>query len=86
MLQTAPPVPALAAPELRPSFSTSWLTADEAAQYLKVKTRTLLLWARQGKIKGYQLSGTSRHVWRFRQLDLDATLTAPSVLPEGMVQ
>jgi excisionase family DNA binding protein len=66
---------------------TAWLTADEAAQYLKVKTRTLLLWARQGKVRGYTLSGTTRHVWRFRQLDLDATLTAPSVLnPEGMVQ
>ena len=68
-----------------------WLTADEAAEYLKVKTRTLLLWVRQGKIKGHTLSGTKRRVWRFRKEDLDATLLAnpvvhsfpPAVLPEG---
>jgi excisionase family DNA binding protein len=63
-----------------------WLTADEAAQYLKVKTRTLLLWVRQGKIKGHILSGSVRHLWRFRQADLDATLESPSVRPhERMV-
>ena len=33
-----------------------WLTAGEAADYLKVKARTLLCWVRQGKIKGYALS------------------------------
>jgi len=60
----------------------AWLTAQEAAQYLKVKTRTLLLWVRQGKIKGHILSGSVRHVWRFRQADLDATLESPSVRPE----
>jgi excisionase family DNA binding protein len=78
--------PATASPALHHSSITDWLTAEEAANYLKVKTRTLLLWARQGKIKGYILSGTSRHVWRFKQVDLDATLIAPSVLPEGMDQ
>lgn len=35
--------------------------------------------ARQGKVKAYPLSGTRRHVWRFRQSDLDAMLIAPSV-------
>ncbi len=39
-----------------------WLTASESAQYLKVKARTLLMWARQGKLKGYVLSGTRRHL------------------------
>ena len=58
-----------------------WLTAAEAAQYLKIKPRTLLFWARNGKIKGHTLSGTKRHVWRFRQRDLDAALLgAESVL------
>jgi excisionase family DNA binding protein len=57
-----------------------WLTAKEAAQYLKVETRTLLLWARQGKLKAYALSGTARHVWRFRVEDLDAALMASPVL------
>ena len=61
-----------------PSLS-GWLTASEAAEYLKVEPRSLLLWARQGKVKGFTLSGTRRHVWRFRQLDLDGMLTAPSV-------
>jgi len=60
-------------------IQTAWLTAKEAAQYLKVESRTLLLWARQGKIKGHVLSGHRRHVWRFRAVDLDATLLQPSV-------
>jgi excisionase family DNA binding protein len=59
-------------------MESQWLTADEAAQYLKVKTRTLLLWARQGKTRGFQLSGHIRHVWRFRLSDLDAMLASSS--------
>ena len=60
---------------------SDWLTAKEAARYLKVKPRTLLLWVRQGKVKGFALSGTKRRVWRFRREDLDATLLESSVLP-----
>jgi excisionase family DNA binding protein len=57
-----------------------WLTASEAAAYLKVKVRTLLLWTRQGKVKAYALSGTKRRVWRFRQADLDTALMESAVL------
>jgi hypothetical protein len=39
---------------------------------LKVAPRTLLAWARQGKVKGHTLSGIQRQTWRFRQTDLDA--------------
>jgi excisionase family DNA binding protein len=60
---------------------SAWLTAAEAAGYLKVKVRTLLLWVRQGKVKAFALSGTMHRVWRFRQQDLDAALVEPSVLP-----
>jgi len=56
-----------------------WLTATEAAAYLKVEPRTLLMWARQGKIKGFVLSGTQRVTWRFRKEDLDRTMSTPSV-------
>jgi phage antirepressor YoqD-like protein len=31
--------------------NSGWLTAREAAEYLKVKTRSLLLWVRQGKLQ-----------------------------------
>jgi excisionase family DNA binding protein len=58
-----------------------WLTVKEAANYLKVKPRTLLLWVRQGKMKAFALSGTKRRVWRFRQANLDAALVESSVLP-----
>jgi excisionase family DNA binding protein len=58
-----------------------WLTVTEAANHLKVKPRTLLLWVRQGKVKAFALSGTKRRVWRFRQTDLDASLLESSVLP-----
>ncbi len=60
---------------------SEWLTAGEAAQHLKVKTRTLLRWVRQGKVKGFALSGTKRRVWRFRRADLDAALLESPVLP-----
>lgn len=59
---------------------TPWLTSREAASYLKVDHRTLLAWARQGKVTGYVLSGVQRRVWRFRQVDLDATMELPAVL------
>jgi excisionase family DNA binding protein len=58
-----------------------WLTANEAAQYLKVRVRTLLLWVRHGKVKGFALSGVKRRVWRFRRQDLDAALLESAVLP-----
>ena len=64
-----------------------WLTAPEAAQYLRVEARTLLMWARQGKVKGYVLSGTKRVTWRFLAEDLDATMSPPSVvLKNGRIQ
>ncbi len=53
----------------------TWLTAAEAAQYLSVKTRTILLWARQGKVNAYALTGTQRRVWRFLRADLEAMVT-----------
>jgi excisionase family DNA binding protein len=61
--------------------ANDWLTATEAADYLKVKTRTLLLWVRQGKVKAFALSGIKRRAWRFRRQDLDAVLLESSVLP-----
>ena len=45
------------------SMESEWLTSVEAAQYLKVKPRTLLLWARQQKIPAHRLSGVERCVW-----------------------
>jgi excisionase family DNA binding protein len=47
----------------------TWLTAAEAAAYLNFKVRTILLWARQGRVKAYALTGTQRRVWRFLQVD-----------------
>ena len=62
-------------------IQSEWLTVEEAANHLKVKPRTLLLWARQGKVKAFALSGTKRRVWRFRRADLDAALLESPVLP-----
>jgi excisionase family DNA binding protein len=72
---------------------SEWLTAAEAAAYLKVKPRSLLLWVRQGKVQAYALTGTQRRIWRFRKEDLDAALLsrpvvssdAPAVLTERQV-
>lgn len=63
--------------------TTAWLSTREAADYIKTKPRTLQERVRQGKIKAYASSGTSRHVWLFRQIDLDtAILARPAVLSE----
>lgn len=64
-------------------ISTQWLTSKEAADYLKIQRRTLLQWARSGKVKGYVLSGLDRITWRFLIPDLDAMLTSPSVAHIG---
>lgn len=58
--------------------TTEWLTSAEAALYLKIDRRTLLQYARQGKVRAYILSGTQRHVWRFKTSDLDAMLSVPA--------
>ena len=67
--------------------TSAWLTVNEAAQYLRVKPRTLAQWARQGTIKAYVPSGTERVPWRFLRSDLDATLVPPTVaLTKGRIQ
>jgi excisionase family DNA binding protein len=68
--------------------SSPWLDPQEASEYLGISPRTLLKWARIGQVKGYQLSGTERHIWRFRQEDLDEAvkLASPSVASEGTIQ
>jgi excisionase family DNA binding protein len=63
-----------------PVLPVVWLTAAEAAQYLRVSPRTIVEWARAGKIRGHVLSGLQRHTWRFRTIDLDATMESPAVL------
>jgi excisionase family DNA binding protein len=62
--------------------TSNWLTSSEAAAYLKIEPRTLLMWARTGKVKGYVLSGIHRQTWRFLTADLDGMLSAPAVLNE----
>ncbi len=66
--------------------TSQWLTANEAARYLKIKPRTLLMWARQGTVKGYILSGTERITWRFLTADLDGMLHSPSVATKRRIQ
>jgi excisionase family DNA binding protein len=61
-------------------LQSEWLTVEEAAAYLKVKPRSLLLWIRQGKLPAYALSGTRRRVWRLLQRDLDSTLRSKPVV------
>jgi excisionase family DNA binding protein len=60
---------------------SDWFTVSEAATYLKVKPRILLLWVRQEKLQAYALSGTKRRIWRFRKEDLDSALLASPVIP-----
>lgn len=60
------------------------LTADEAAQYLRVERRTLQAWTLRGKVPAYRLSGSQRIRWRYRKSELDAMLQpSPAVLKKG---
>ncbi len=61
-------------PRLGLNMESQWLTAEEAARYLKVKPRTLLLWARQRKIPAHRLSGNERCIYRFLKSELDDML------------
>ena len=67
-------------------MTDGWLTAAEAAQYLRVKTRTILKWAKQGRIPAHPLSGSRRITWRFLKSELDAMLALPSAAEHGRVQ
>jgi excisionase family DNA binding protein len=63
---------------------SDWLTASEAAAYLKVAHRTILEWAKTGRIPAHRLSGTLRCTWRFRADELDrAIMAAPSAAENG---
>jgi excisionase family DNA binding protein len=61
-------------------MNSEWMTTEEAAAYLKVKPRSLLLWVRDGKVPAYALSGTKRRVWRFLREDLDSSLLSKPVV------
>jgi len=56
------------------AFAPDWLTAKEAAAYLKVKHRIICKWAKAGKIPAHLLSGAVRRTWRFSRSELDAML------------
>lgn len=58
-----------------------WLTAAEAAAYLRVAPRTLVRWARRGLVPAHRLSGARRSTWRFRRDELDDMLASSSVAP-----
>ena len=58
-------------------MQSEWLTATEAAQYLKVQPRTILKWAKQGSIPAHRLSGAQRVTWRFLKSELDRAMLSP---------
>jgi excisionase family DNA binding protein len=62
---------------------SEWLTAAEAASYLKVAHRTVLQWAKEGRIPCHKLSGTSRVTWRFLASELDGAMMAAPSAAEG---
>jgi excisionase family DNA binding protein len=56
---------------------SQWLTATEAARYLKVQPRTILKWAKAGTIPAHALSGSKRVTWRFLKSELDSAMLKP---------
>ena len=58
-------------------MTTQWMTATEAAQYLRVQPRTILKWAKAGTIPAHRLSGCKRVTWRFLKSELDSAMLNP---------
>jgi excisionase family DNA binding protein len=59
------------------NVESEWLTATEAAHYLKVQPRTILKWAKEGRIPAHALSGCKRVTWRFLKSELDGAMLKP---------
>jgi excisionase family DNA binding protein len=59
--------------------ATVWLTAEEAAAYLRVSTQSIYDACRTGGLRHHRLGG--RRNIRLRQSDLDAWMTSFSVQP-----
>jgi excisionase family DNA binding protein len=73
--------------------TSQWLTAREAAAHLRVAHRTVLAWAKTGRIPAHRLSGAQRVTWRFRADELDAfvggacgNIGSPSVAEYGGIR
>jgi excisionase family DNA binding protein len=57
----------------RPKLNHEWLDADEAAEYLRLRTRRALYdHVRRGRVKAHRLG----RLLRFHRLELDALLGA----------
>jgi excisionase family DNA binding protein len=66
------------------AHNSPWMNAREAAVYLRVAHRTVLEWAKTGRIPAHRLSGTARVTWRFLASELDgAMMAAPSAAKNG---
>lgn len=61
---------------------TAWLNAAEAAAYLRVSHRTVLLWAKSGHIPAHKLSGAARITYRFCADELDSFLRGEMEQPK----
>jgi excisionase family DNA binding protein len=55
-----------------------WYTTQEAAQYLRVLSRTIYKWCQEGRLPTYVLG--ERRTRRFRKVDLDKV---PRLLEEA---
>jgi excisionase family DNA binding protein len=74
--------------DLTNAAASEWIDAHEAADYLKVKYRTILKWAKAGNVPAHPvISGRKRITWRFLKSELDrAMLTPPSAAGTGRTQ
>lgn len=55
------------------SPNSPWLNSLEAAQYLRVAHRTVLQWAKAGRIPAHRVSGSAGVTWRFLRSEMCST-------------
>jgi len=58
------------------NVTLTWMTTNEAAEYLRTTPKQIRNWVYQGKIKPYKLLGRSL---RFRRSDLDSVISSPDI-------
>ena len=54
-----------------PQNQIAFIDAKEAAVLLKIHPRTLLRWAREGRIPAHPVAGSKRRTWRFVAAEID---------------
>jgi hypothetical protein len=73
-------------PIVLPVQPEPYVNADQVAEFLSTRRQEVLKLTRQGVITGYPISGTQRHIYKYKLSEVDrdmAKLRQPSTISHG---